>query len=76
MATHSSILAWIIPRTEEPGEPQSMGGKESNMTKLVHMCTCMCMRACACTHTHTHTHTEPYDTEAEICSPRSWTKIR
>ena len=55
MATHSSILAWIIPRTEEPGEPQSMGGKESNMTKLVHMCTCMCMRACACTHTHTHT---------------------
>ena len=22
MATHSSILAWRIPRTEEPGEPQ------------------------------------------------------
>ena len=25
MATHSSILAWRIPWTEEPGELQSMG---------------------------------------------------
>ena len=25
MATHSSILAWRIPRTEEPGGSQSMG---------------------------------------------------
>ena len=25
MSTHSSILAWIIPWTEEPGELQSMG---------------------------------------------------
>ena len=24
MATHSSILAWEIPRTEEAGGPQSM----------------------------------------------------
>ena len=24
MATHSSILAWEIPRAEEPGRPQSM----------------------------------------------------
>ena len=24
MATHSSILAWRIPRTEEPGRLQSM----------------------------------------------------
>ena len=24
MATHSSILAWIISRTEEPGELQSI----------------------------------------------------
>ena len=26
MATHSSILAWRIPRTEEPGGLQSMEG--------------------------------------------------
>ena len=25
MATHSRILAWIIPRTEEPGRLQSTG---------------------------------------------------
>ena len=24
MATHSSILVWRIPWTEEPGEPQSI----------------------------------------------------
>ena len=33
MATHSSILAWRIPWTEEPGGLQSMGSKESNMTE-------------------------------------------
>ena len=27
MATHSSILAWRIPGTEEPGRIQSMGSK-------------------------------------------------
>ena len=27
MATHSSILAWRIPWTEEPGGLQSMGSK-------------------------------------------------
>ena len=27
LATHSSILAWRIPRTEEPGGLQSMGSK-------------------------------------------------
>ena len=29
MATHSSILAWEIPCTEEPGGLQSMGSKKS-----------------------------------------------
>ena len=29
IATHSSILAWIIPWTEELGELLSMGPKES-----------------------------------------------
>ena len=27
MATHSSILAWEIPRIEEPGGLQSMGSQ-------------------------------------------------
>ena len=32
MATHSSILAWKIPWTEEPGGLQSMGSQESDTT--------------------------------------------
>ena len=32
MATHSSILAWRIPRAEEPGRVQSMGPQVSDMT--------------------------------------------
>ena len=32
MATHSSILAWEIPWTEEPDGLESMGSQESDMT--------------------------------------------
>ena len=32
MATHSSILAWRIPRTEKPGGLQSVGLQESDTT--------------------------------------------
>ena len=33
MAIHSSILAWRIPWTEEPGGLQSVGHKESDTTE-------------------------------------------
>ena len=33
MATHSSILSWRIPWTEEPGGLQSMGSQESDRTQ-------------------------------------------
>ena len=36
MAAHSSILAWRIPWTEEPGRLQSTGHKESDMTERLH----------------------------------------
>ena len=32
MATHSSVLAWRIPWTKEPGRLQSMELQESDMT--------------------------------------------
>jgi len=32
MATHSSTLAWKIPKTEVPGRLQSIGSQESDMT--------------------------------------------
>ena len=45
MATHSSILAWRILQTEDPGGLQSIGSqKESDMTE-------------ATSHTHTLTDT-------------------
>ena len=44
MATHSSILAWRIPWTEEPGGLQAMG-----LQRVRHDCA---------TNTHTHTHTQ------------------
>ena len=36
MATHSSILAWRIPWTEELGGLQSTGRKESDTTERLH----------------------------------------
>ena len=33
MATHSNILAWGIPQTEQLGRLQSMGVAESDMTE-------------------------------------------
>ena len=33
METHSTILAWRIPWTEEPGGYNSRGHKESDMTE-------------------------------------------
>ena len=47
MATHSSILAWRIPRTEEPGQLQSMGSHRVRQELPTHIYY---------THTHTHTH--------------------
>ena len=34
METHSSILAWRIPWTEEPGRLQSMGSKRITLKRL------------------------------------------
>ena len=33
MATHSSVLAWEIPWTEEPGRLQSTGSQELDTTE-------------------------------------------
>ena len=45
IATHSNILAWRIPWSEDPGRLQSMGSQNSWTLLSTH------------THTHTHTHT-------------------
>ena len=50
MATHSTILAWEIPHTDEPGQLQSMG-----LRKVGH--DWATKNTCVRAHTHTHTHT-------------------
>ena len=46
MATHSSILAWKIPRAKEPGGLHTVHGvKKSQMQLSTHACshyTCIC----------------------------------
>ena len=39
MATHSSILAWRIPRTEEPGGLHPMGLQDTNEQLTHHLVT-------------------------------------
>ena len=48
-ATHSSILTWRIPWTEEPGGLESMGPQRIGHNRASN-------HARAHTHTHTHTH--------------------
>ena len=45
MATHSSVLAWRIPWTEEPDGLQSVGHKESDTTEQWTLC---CAVLCCC----------------------------
>ena len=52
MATHSSILAQKIPRTEEPGDFSPWGCKE-----LATIERQACTHTCTCTHTHTQWNT-------------------
>ena len=46
MATHSSILAWEIPWTGEPGGLQSIGSQRVKHTHTLSL---------SLSHTHTHT---------------------
>ena len=50
MKTHSSILAWRIPWTEEPARLQSLGSKYLDITELLEL------GRESLIHTHTHTH--------------------
>ena len=52
MATHSSVLAWRVPGTGEPGMLQSMG-----LQRVRHDLNNDTSTQIHSTHTHTHTHT-------------------
>ena len=62
MATHSSILAWRIPWTEEPGGLQSLGSQRVGHNR----------RNLSCTRAHTHIQT-PRHAYSIVCSkPLIW----
>ena len=50
MVTHSSILAWRVPWTEEPGGLHTVHGVTKSWTQLNQFSV----------HTHTHTHTHAH----------------
>ena len=52
MASHSNILAWKIPWTEESGGYSPKGCKESTLSNT-HLPT----YPYTCVHAHTHSHT-------------------
>ena len=62
MATHFSILAWIISRAEEPGGLQSMGSQRVGHDLVVkqythvyvHILICRSVYSCACIHNSSH----------------------
>ena len=60
--THSSVLAWRIPGTEEPGWLQSMGLQSRTRLKRLSSSsssgTSLSLHGHRHTHTHTHTHTQ------------------
>ena len=59
MATHSSILTWKIPWTEEPGELQSIGSQRVRHARVTEGPQAHTHRHTQ-THTHTHTHTQTH----------------
>ena len=65
MATHSSVLAWKIPRTEELKGATVHGAAESGMTQHEHM------PMYTDTHTHRHTHTHTH----RVCTSSSTKKV-
>ena len=47
MATHSSILVWRIPWTEDPGRLQSLGSQSRTRLSYSHTLTyLLCVKAC------------------------------
>ena len=75
MVAHSRILAWRIPRTEEPGGLQSTGSQESDTTERLTLYYREFTGVGAACHTHTHTHTH---TRQEGVGKRhtAWEEVR
>ena len=77
MATRSSMLAWEIPWTEEPGGLPSMGSQRVATTEWLSAHTYARVRA----HTHTHTQyllyafSQSRDSKIQLQQIRTWEAI-
>ena len=61
MAAHSSVLAWRIPGTGEPGGLQSMGRTESDKTEVTqHSIRILHSSSCANLHSHQQAREVPF----------------
>ena len=66
MVTHSSILAWEIPCTEDPGRLQSMGSQgvgHDLITKQQQQ-----LHICVCVYIYIYIHIYIYISKGEECS--------
>ena len=45
MISHSNVLAWRIPRTEEPGKLESIGSQRVGHDRSDLVCVCVCVRS-------------------------------
>jgi len=59
LATHSSVLAWKILWTEEPGGLQSMGSQKLDKTEQLTL-SLLHIHTCICTYVYIYTHTQRY----------------
>ena len=67
MATHSSILAWKIPGTEEPGGLQSRGSQRVGHDQATKHTYTNKTETNKHTHTHTNTHTHTKTNSMGCC---------
>ena len=73
MATHSSVLAWKIPGTEEPGGLQSMGSQRGGHDRATSLSFFLSLEGLAIvSHGHNHTgHITLYSAlSGELCIPK------
>ena len=73
MATHSSVLAWRIPGTGEPGGLPSMGSHRvrHDWSDLAAAAAAVLISVCShgYAHTHTHSFSQVVSSWALFCSP-------
>ena len=76
MATHSGILAWRIPWTEEPGRRQSMGSQRADMSEVTEHSTALIYAIHKSYSVTSHSFATPWTIWfKEFSRPESWSGL-